>query len=282
MAAEQDPCMSRVIAASVLENEAIDLDRRGDIPGAVAKYQESEKKLAEAISMALPDHAEDHPKLVQHRQEIVTRVEYLRGLGRGAQPTIPVEDQIRAVQLGMRATTGAQAALNTAGGAKTVAAVAALGAGAGFLVLGSTIGTGLSIVGGAVAASYCATRSDKVGEATRAVGGLAVKGAEKAAELNEKHKVTDRMMEAGTAAAAKAKETDQKYGFSTKITTGVKAAVKAAQDFDEKHHATDKVAAGVSRGFSKISEALEKKPSVGSGSSSGAGGAPGAGGQAAS
>jgi len=149
---------------------------------------------------------------------------------------------------------------------KTMAAVAALGAGAGFLVLGGAIGTSLGVIGGAAAATYCATRSDKVGDATRTAGGIAVKGVERAAELNQKHQVTAKMTQAGQQVAQRAVETNEKYKITDKISGVVSAAMQKAQQVEEKHHVTDKAASTVSRGFTKLSSMLDKRSSTSSSS----------------
>lgn len=262
---EQDECIRHVTAASVAENAGIDLDRAGDVKGAIAKYEECEHLLAAAIAAAMPAHAEDHPKLVQHRREIVDRIAHLKSLN-GRPATIPVEDQIKAVQLGMQATSAANAAVGSAGGMKTLAACAALGAGAGFIVLGGTVGVGVSVVGGAAAAGYAATRGDKVGDVTRKAGSFAIQGAEKAKELNDKHHITEKIADAGSKAVARAKEADQKYGITTKVADGFGVAVKKAGDFEQKHKVTDKVASGISAGLGKLTKALDRRPTSASSS----------------
>lgn len=248
--------MRRVIDASILENEAIDLDRAGQVHAALKKYEECESMLASAIAVALPAYKEDHPKLVQHRKEVLDRVEHLKGL-KGDVPTIPVEQQIKAVQLGMQATSAASSAMSSAGGMKTLAACAALGAVGGFLVLGGTLGATISLVGGAASAAYCATRGDKVGEITRGAGAAAIAGADKAVELNREHKVTEKLADAGTKAIEVAKQVNDKYKISDKVADGVSKAITKAKEIEEKHHVTDKVAAGLSAGLAKLSSALE-------------------------
>merc|ERR1719188_761195 len=115
--------MRHVIASSAAENAAIELDRAGSVAAAIAKYEECERELGKAIEAAMPAHASDHPKLVQHRSEVQSRISHLKSLN-GRPPTIPVEDQIKAVQLGMQASSAAQAAVGQAGGVRTLAACA--------------------------------------------------------------------------------------------------------------------------------------------------------------
>ncbi|CAE8611647.1 unnamed protein product [Polarella glacialis] len=271
MAGVEDECRRHVIAASTAENEGIELDRAGDVNAAIRKYEVCETALEAAISAALPAHADDQPKLTQHRAEVLDRISHLKSLN-GKPSSIPVEQQIRAVQLGMQATSAASAATTAAGGVKTLAAVAALGAAGGFVVLGSTIGLGVvGAVGGAAVAGYAATRSDKVGDLARGAGGLAVKGVDKAMDINREHDISGKFVDAGSKAVGTAKAVNEKYGISDKVGKGVGVAVSKAQQVEEKHNVTSKVAAGLSFGLGKLSSALDSATkAVSSSSSSGA------------
>merc|ERR1719181_275281 len=98
MAQEADECVRRVMAASIAENEAIDLDRKNKRKEALAKYEESVRQFDAAIAAALPKHREDQPKLVQHKGQVETRIATLR---RDPATAVPVQDQIKSVQLAM-------------------------------------------------------------------------------------------------------------------------------------------------------------------------------------
>jgi len=258
-----------VLAASAAENEAITLDRDGDIPAAIKRYEECERELEAAAGLAREAYPEDHPKLVQHRKEILDRIAHLKGLKEGGKPTIPVEQQIQAVQLGMQATSAASAAVGSAGGVKTLAACAAVGAVGGFVVLGGTLGLTLSVVGGAAGAAYVATRNDKLGDAARGAGNMAIAGAEKAKKLNEEHQVTQKLTDAGSKAVTAAKNVDEKYKISDKVTHGVGTVFSKAQEIENKHKVTDKVASGFSFGLGKLSSALDAASKKSDGASSG-------------
>lgn len=233
-------------------------DRAGDSKGAIAAYKECLRKYSDAIKNLSPNHADDGPKLEKHRDEISERIKHLESL-RGQASTIPVEDQIKAVQLGMKAMKSAQGAGEAAGGVKTLGACAALGAGAGFLVLGGIVGPALAVVGGAAAAAGLATRSDAVGDAARSAGSAAVHGAEKASELNQKHKVVETLTECGKKAVERAKEVDEKHGIREKLMLGAQHVAAKASEIEQKHHVTDKVASGLGSAFSKLSSKLDKK-----------------------
>jgi len=168
---QEDDCVRRVMAASMAENEGIDLDRKGQRPAAIAKYEESVREFAAAIAAASPNHDEDRPRLIEHKQQVEARIATLKS---SPTTTIPVEDQIKSVQLAMAGAASANAAVSSAGGMKTMAAVAAIGAVGGAFVLGGALGLPImGAVGGASGAAYVATRQDGVwpGCATSRRGG---------------------------------------------------------------------------------------------------------------
>lgn len=262
---ELDECVSRVMAASMAENEAIDLDRKGQRAAAIAKYEECVKEFNAAIAAALPNHSEDRPKLMEHKAQVEARIATLK-----ASPgtTVPVEDQIKSVQLAMCGASAANAAVSSAGGVKTMAAVAAVGAVGGAIVLGSTVGlTAIGAVGGAAGAAYAATRQDAVGDAARSVGGTAIKGVEKAQELNDKHQITAKVADVGNKAATKARAINDQHQITSKISSATSAAVNKTKEFEAKHQVTNKVASGLSKGLDGVSSLLSR------GSGSGASGA---------
>eukprot|EP00439_Symbiodinium_sp_Y106_P051902 s1137_g6.t3 len=226
MSMVEDLCKSLVVAAAVVENEAIERDRAGDVPTALKKYEECQGLLARAIAAALPAHPEDHPKLVQHREEVLTRIQHLKSSS--GPPAIPVEQQIRAVQLGMQVANDAGRAATAAGGMKQMAAVAAVGAVGGAVVLGSTLGCFVTVgaVGGAAAAGMAATRSDKIGDAARGVGSMALKGVDKAREIDREHDITGKMVHAGTKAVETACTINQQYGIMDKVCVASKKQSK--------------------------------------------------------
>jgi len=242
------------------ENEAIALDRAGQYEGAIAKYEECERHFAMAVGFAQPDHAQDQPKLQAHREQVLSRLVHLKSLN-GAESTVPVEDQIKTIQLGMQAAQSAErtaaaavAATESAGGMGTLGAVSAIGAGVGFLALGP-----LGLIAGAAGSAYMATRQDGVGATTRQVGSTAITAAQGAKELDQKHRVSQNLMAAGGAAATQIAETNQKYGITDKISTGVGAAASRLSQIEREHHVTEKMAAGLSAGLSAVTRALSPR-----------------------
>jgi len=252
MASDNEECVNLVVQASTSENRAIQLDRAHKVQEAIAAYEESEKMLDHAIRAAGPGQLQDKPKLEQHKREIHDRITHLRSLRSGEVATIPVEQQIKAVQLTMQATAAAQQATRSAGGVKTLAGAAVLGGVGGFCVLGGAIG----VVGGAAAVAYVATRQDAAGNVARKAGDAVVSGGKKAQQLNEEHQITGKICDVGSAAAQRAKEVNSTYKISDRISVGVSTCVGMAKDIDEKHNVTDKVAHGFSKGLTKVSAAL--------------------------
>eukprot|EP00930_Biecheleria_cincta_P064893 TRINITY_DN50584_c0_g1_i1.p1 TRINITY_DN50584_c0_g1~~TRINITY_DN50584_c0_g1_i1.p1 ORF type:complete len:273 (-),score=68.70 TRINITY_DN50584_c0_g1_i1:119-937(-) len=270
--ASGDTCTQRIVEASVAEAAAIQRDRAGDVSGAIAKYEESEQLLGLAIRAALPAHAEDYPKLVQHQKEVRDRINHLKSPPPPDGPVIPVEQQIRAVQLAMQASSTATQATSAAGGAKQMAAAAAVGAVGGAMVLGSTLG-GFVVVGavaGGAAAGYSATRSDKLGEVARGVGAMAVSGIDKARAIDAEHNISGKVADAGSKAVSAASAVNEKYGITDKVAKGVKAGISKAQEIEEKHHVTSKVASGLAASIGKLATGMERLTQATSSSSSSA------------
>jgi len=236
-----DVCVQQVVEACMLESEAIGLDRSGKTVEAVAKYRECEKALGRGIQVAISTgHMDDHPKLVQHRRQVLERINHLSSLG-GTPATTPLEQHIEPVELSMVVRYPESSTACDATDMKTMAAYAALGAGAGFLVLGSTV----AVVGGAAGGAYLATRQGNAGEAVRAAGDFAMAGADKAMELSSKHEIPQKIAEAGNKAFVAAKSTDEKYCLTDKVVKGMGAVVQKGKEMDEKHCLTERVAKGV-------------------------------------
>lgn len=262
--AEPDECVRHVLAASSAENEAIELDRANNRAAALEKYKEAVREFQAAIAVALPDHAEDRDKLTAHKNEVQSRIHLLTS---SPATSIPVEDQIKSVQLAMAGASAASNAAESAGGVKKLAAVAAVGAVGGAVVLGGALGlTTVGIVGGAAGAAYCATRQDKVGDLARKTGDVALKGVDRVQELNREHQITAKIAEAGRSTVTKAKEVNASYGITDKIAAGASKATAKAREIEEKHKVTDKVASGISKGLDGVSKLLGGSKSSAAGS----------------
>lgn len=252
--ANDDDCVKHVMAASMAENDGIELDRNNKRSDAIVKYEQAIKELDAAIALAEPNHSEDKPKLIEHKNQIQSRIGTLKT---SPSTSIPVEDQIKSVQLAMAGASAVSSATAAGGGVKTMAAVAAVGAVGGAVVLGGTLGlTTIGLVGGAATAGYCATRQDNIGQAARNVGNTALTGVSKAQELNEQHQITSKLAKAGSQAFDKAKEVNETYGITSKVGAATSAAVGKAKEIEDKHQVTQKVASGLSKGLDGVTKML--------------------------
>lgn len=201
-----------------IEAAAMELDRQHKVTEAIVKYQEAVEILQSATN-ACPEDQPDRAALEQHSREVSERRTYLEGLSEGADADLPLEAHINSVELTMTPTTDT----GSSGGSSVLGAVAAIGGVAGVLLTRGPIG-GLACAAGA---AYAATRSDKVGDAARAVGQAGVTGADKAVALNEKYQFTGKVMAVGTATAAKAQDLSSH-------------AVAKVQDLDSQYHISEK------------------------------------------
>jgi len=268
MASELDECVKKVMAASMAENEAIGLDRQNDRAQAIAKYEESVREFAAAIDLSSPSHNEDRPKLIEHKAQIESRIAELK---KNAATTVPVEDQIKSVQLAMAGAAGASNAVSSAGGVKTLAACAALGAVGGAIILGGTVGFAVTgAVGGAAAAGYAATRNDGIGQAARTAGGVALSGAAKAQELNEQHQITAKLADAGGKTVAKAQAINEQHQITSRASVAGGAALDKAKAIDGKYNVTGKLAGGFAKGLDGVSSLMGGKQSAASGAAAAA------------
>lgn len=263
----EDQCIQYVRKAAEAENAGIALDRANNSIVAIRKYEECERSLEKAVELSSPWHLDDQPKLVQHRAEILKRIEYLKDLG-GGPGKLPVEEHIKAVQLSMKVEAlkqkpGRRASTATTGGIPkgemqeltTFGAAAGLGAAAGFLVLGGPV----AIIGGALAGGFLSTRENAAGDATRGVAGAAVAAGGRAAELNREHRVTSNLCAAGSAAVERVQDTNERYNVSGTVMNGVASVCSSMADFEGRYHVLDKVAATVSGAASAVATALSPR-----------------------
>lgn len=264
-----DECVRRVMAAAAAESEAINLDNGNRRAEAIPKYEQSIIEFEAAIAAALPDHSDDRPRLIEHKAQVEARIATLKA---SPDTTIPVAQQIKSVQLAMAGAAPAAAASSdsaASGGVKTMAAVAAMGAVGGALVLGSTVGlTAIGAVGGAAGAAYCTTRNDGVGQAARTAGGVALSGVAKAQQINEHHQITAKAADAGAKTVEKAKAINEKHQFTSRISGVVGAAVNKGREIDQKHNVTSKLAGGLAKGLDGVSSLMGGSRSSASGATS--------------
>ena len=102
---------------------------------------------------------------------------------------------------------------------KVVAGAAAVGGVAAFVLAGPLVG--LAAAGGA---AYAATRNDEVGAAAKSTGKAALAIGDKAREINEEHKISDKVAEGAKNSLAWAHDMNERHDVSGKVTAGITAA----------------------------------------------------------
>lgn len=172
-----DACVEKVLEAVGAEQQAIALDRRNETQAAVDQYEAAARLLADATSLAESGaHAQDAASLRRHGEELAARMEHLRSLAPGQEPSIRLEDQVHTVELAMTAPQSQSTAAGLSSGppqVPTVAGAAAVGA-VGGVVLGSVLCAPLlGAVAGAAGMGLVAGREGPVGDAARNAGSFA-------------------------------------------------------------------------------------------------------------
>lgn len=241
--------------ASTVEQSAIEKDRSGDVNAAISLYNQVASKLSAAAAQ-LPVNHPDAKTILNHRIEVLRRIDYLQSLFPGQTPSIPVENHIQPVQvaLGSRPNTPSK----SAGGSSntTLAASAAIGGIGGLILLGP-----VTAVAGAVGLAYAATRQDAVGTTVRAVADSGVAVGNQAAKLDQKHGITTKAKVFAVTAFNRTKELDEKYHVTSTVKSGIVTAATKISETNEKYKITDRVASGISSGFSTLTGWISGTPS---------------------
>mmetsp|Transcript_9649 Transcript_9649/g.13102 ORF Transcript_9649/g.13102 Transcript_9649/m.13102 type:complete len:255 (+) Transcript_9649:213-977(+) len=154
-------------------------------------------------------------------------------------------------QQGVQVVSTVNKGVSSAGGMSTMAATAAVGGAVGFLVAGPMLA-----MAGAGAAAYAATRSDSVGDAARSTGQGAVKGFERAKQLDQEHHITEKARSAASAGIEKAKEMNTKYNILGSLSNAFNSGVEKAKEIEAKHNVSSRVGGAMSSGLDSVTKAL--------------------------
>lgn len=137
---------------------------------------------------------------------------------------------------------------------------ATVGAVIGTLLIGPI--TGIVVAG---AALYASTRSDNIGDATRATGSAAVSLYGKTVDAAERYHVREKVTAATEATMKKANEINEQYKVTEHIQSATKEIVKGAQELDQKYDISGKTAsllqAGAKAAVSTFSKLTDTHPS---------------------
>ena len=236
--------------AAQLETQAMASDRRGDVSSAVSFYTQASARLSEAASQ-LPVTSPDTRLILNHRMEVLRRIDYLQSLFPGQTPQIPIESHLTSLALGQTVATPPGTPSGGNGGA-TVTTAAAIGGITGLVLLGP-----LTAVAGAAGLAYAATRTDTtVGASVRAVASTTNKAVAGAGEFDKKHGLSARAKELGSVAYERTVEFENKHHVGEKIKNGVVMTGKKISEFNDKYHITDKAASAIGTGMAKLTSWL--------------------------
>lgn len=239
--------------AAQLETQAMSSDRRGDVAMAISFYTQAASKLSDAASQ-LPVTSPDTRLILNHRIEVLKRVDYLQTLFPGQTPQIPIDSHITSLALGqpVTSTTPPSTPSGASGPSATVTTAAALGGITGLVLLGP-----LTAVAGAAGLAYAATRTDTaVGSGVRAVASTTNKAVAGAGEFDKKHGLSTKAKELGSVAYKRTVEFENKHHVGEKIKNGVVATGKKISEINAKYHITDKAASAIGSGMAKITSWL--------------------------
>jgi len=162
-------------AAKASGENAVQADHNGERVVATKRYAQCSRSLTAALElMPVSFGPEQRMALTKHKQQVLRRRKYLRGLPPDS-IVLPVHTHLEPVEL------KAPGSNDERNGWQSLAACAALGAAGGFVVLGGTIAIAAGVVGsaaGAAAGVYCATQKDNIGQTACSFGSVAVSKAE--------------------------------------------------------------------------------------------------------
>lgn len=143
---------------------------------------------------------------------------------------------------------------NDSGGSSTLAGAAAVGAVAGFCILGPITGV---VAAGAMA--YGTTRKDSVGMFSRTAGRAAASTYSSLKRWNKDYKITEKATRAVVTTGKAMKKLDDDYKITEKTSKAVAATGRAAVDFNERHQVSRRVGEGVSSGLDAVTAAVGAK-----------------------
>ena len=224
---------------------AVELDVARDFPAAARAYRDA----AAALDADADADADGADGLRRKAREYRERADELEATTR--ETTVDYTSLVGVASGAARAKTTMETKTRDAGGARVVAGAAAVGAGAGFALLGP-----VSAVVGAGAMAYGTTRRDGVGSACSGAGKLAANAYSSVKRWNREHAVTTKAAAACATGAKAVKKLDDEYKIREKTAKAVTGTARAASEFNEKHGVTKKIGEGVSVGLDVVTKKL--------------------------
>jgi hypothetical protein len=228
-----------------LAKRAVELDVAKDYIEAAREYR------AAATALERDADADGDRGLAAKAKEYRERARELDDLAAGG-----VGETTRANANGANGAR-ADAKPHDSGGSSTLAGAAAVGAVAGFCVLGPITGV---VAAGAMA--YGTTRKDSVGMFSRTAGRAAASTYSSLKRWNKDYKITEKATRAVVTTGKAVKKLDDDYKITEKTSKAVAATGRAAVDFNEKHQVSRRVGEGVSSGLDAVTAAVGAKTST--------------------
>jgi len=227
-----------------LAKRAVELDVAKDYVEAAREYR------AAATALERDADADGDRGLATKAKEYRERARELDDLAAGG-----VEDATRVDA--SENVANAEGKRNDSGGSSTLAGAAAVGAVAGFCVLGPITGV---VAAGAMA--YGTTRKDSVGMFSRTAGRAAATTYSSLKRWNKDYKITEKATRAVVTTGKAVKKLDDDYKITEKTSKAVAATGRAAVDFNEKHQVSRRVGESMSSGLDAVTAAVGAKTST--------------------
>jgi len=138
--------------------------------------------------------------------------------------------------------------------AQAIAGAAAVGG------VAATVATSSMLLGaaGAGAAVYAATRSDGLGEATRATGQGAAAGFAKVRQYNQEHKVTERASAAAVSTWQQAQQFNEEHKITERTSAAAASAWQQTKQFNEDHKVTERASAAAASAWQQTKQFNEE------------------------
>jgi hypothetical protein len=235
--------------AAAIEQQAMQLDRAGQVQAAAQTYNSALAKLSEGLSLVPLNHPDATP-IEHHISEVQNRVSYLLSMPESARPLIPLESHISPVQLSVESSQQLSSS-------QTMGTAAAIGGVGGLLLLGP-----IGLLAGAAGAAYAATRDDDIGATTRGVAQKSYSVVDKVREVDRDHQISATAKSVGSAAVAKVSEINQKYEVTDTVKGAGSEAARRLSAFNERYKITDSITSGISSGVASLSSFMRSGQST--------------------
>ena len=241
-----------VSEASKVEQAAFEKDRNGDVTSAISLYNQVASKLSAAAAQ-LPMNSEDAKAILNHRIEVLRRIDYLQSLFPGQEAAIPLEQHILPATVGVAQSSRPETPSKKSG-PSTMAVAAGIGGIGGLILLGP-----ITAVAGAVGLAYATTRKDTVvGKTVVGVSDASAAVVGGVSKIDQKHGISTKAKVFAVTAFSKTKEFDDRYKVTSTVKSGVASAVTKISETNEKYKLTDRAASAISSGFTTMTNWIGK------------------------